>query len=90
MKKLISLHKTNSELYAEADFHVLFAGYPFVYERNGGQSRLFIALNPSQYCCYYTVPKVREVLMSQNIELQGENLVMNGISFLIAKIESEE
>lgn len=87
MKKLIALHKTNTAFYAEADFHVLFSGYPFVYERIDGCSRFFIALNPSQYCCYYTVPQLGEIVLRQNIELQGKNLVMNGISFLIAKID---
>ncbi len=85
MKKLIAVHKEEEALWAEADFNVLFAGYPFVFERIAGEKKLFIAINPSQYSHCYAAPKLGRILLSQNAEIEGDTLTMKGISFIIAE-----
>jgi len=84
-RKLIALHRENEALYAEADFNILMPGYPFVYERMANGKKLFIALNPSGYRHYYDAPKLGKILLSQNIEQNGDQIIMNGISFVIAE-----
>ena len=85
VKKLISLHKENAALHGDADFRILHPGYPFVYERMEGDRKLFIALNPSKYRYYYDAPKLGKILLAQNVEKNGEQLIMNGISLIIAE-----
>lgn len=85
VKNLIALHKETASLHAEADFNILLSGYPFVYERMAGGKKLFIALNPSQYRHYYDAPKLSKILLSQNVEQKGDQLIMNGMSFIIAQ-----
>ncbi len=67
------------------DFNILMPEYPFVYERMADGKKLFIALNPSKYRHYYDAPKFSKILFSQNTEQNGDRLVMNGISFIIAE-----
>lgn len=85
VKKMIALHKENPALHAEADLNILMSGYPFVYERVADGNKIFIAINPSQRQYYYDAPKLRKILFSQNVEQMGEQLIMNGVSFLIAQ-----
>jgi len=47
--------------------------------------KLFIAINPSQYTHRYDAPKLGKILLSQNVELNGQQLVMKGVSFIIAQ-----
>ncbi len=87
-KKLITLHKENSSLWAEADFYVIRAGYPFIYERTDGKEKLLIAVNPSKYsyaCDFSEIPEISEILLSQNAKCEDNKLVMDGVSFIIAK-----
>lgn len=86
VKELITLHKSTPALYAEADFEVLLADYPFVYERIYDGKRIFIAINPSKYEKTYT-PKAKlgKIIMCQNAEYNGTELAMNGVSFIIAE-----
>ncbi len=86
-KNLIALHRENEALHAEADFNILMPGYPFVYERMANGKKLFIALNPSKYRHYYDAPKLARILFSQNTDQNGDQLIMNGISFVIAEEE---
>ena len=85
VKALVKLHKERTELSAEADFNILMAGYPFVYERVAEGKKLFIAINPSgcKLCC--DAPKLGNVLLSQNAKLGGNGVVMDGLSFIIAE-----
>lgn len=85
IRELITIHKENEALHAEADFNILMPGYPFVYERITNGKKLFIALNPSKYRHYYDAPKFTKILFSQNTEQNGDRLIMNGISFIIAE-----
>lgn len=84
-KKLIAMHKENAVLHAAADFNILMSGYPFVYERIADGKKLFIALNPSQYVQHYETPKLGKILLSQNVEQNGNQLIMKGVSFIIAE-----
>ena len=85
MKELILLHKENPVLWAEADFNVIKADYPFIFERTDGDKKLFIAINPSDrsYCC--TVPDLNKILLSQNVKSKNNKLSMGSISFIIAE-----
>lgn len=85
MKMLIKLHRETPQLYAEADFNILLPSYPFVYERIAEGKKIFVALNPSGYRRYLDVPKFSKVLLSQNVEFSGEQLVMEDVSFIIAE-----
>lgn len=84
-KELIRLHKDCSALWAEGDFRILEAGYPFVYERSAGGKTLLIAIQPSEQKRILELPSYSRVLLSQNIEQRDELTVMNGVSFLIAE-----
>lgn len=86
VKKLIKLHKETAALHAEGEFNILFAGYPFVFEREANGKKLFIAINPSSHRHYYEAPDFKNVLLSQNISHKNDLLVMDGVSFVIAEI----
>ncbi|MBR2500141.1 MAG: hypothetical protein IKB60_03580, partial [Clostridia bacterium] len=85
VKKLIKLHRETPQLYAEADFNVLLPSYPFVYERIAEGKKIFVAINPSDSRRYYDAPKFSKVLLSQNVTFKEDQLVMDGISFIIAE-----
>jgi len=85
VKKLILLHKETPALWAEADFNILLESYPFVYERTDGEKTVFIALNPSGEKRIYDVTENFNILLSQNAELKDGQLVLNGISFIVAE-----
>ena len=86
VKELIKLRKEYSPLRAEGGFNVLMTGYPFVYERFDGNKKIFIAVNPSGYKrCVYDMPKLKNVLLSRNVELKDGELVMDSMSYIIAE-----
>ncbi len=85
VKKLIALHKSEKAFSAEGDFNILEKGYPFVFERMDGDKKFLIAINPSGRAYSVDMPKMGEVLLSQNIELEGETLKMSGVSFIVAE-----
>ena len=85
VKKLIAIHKEYTAFNADSDFNILLPGYPFVYERMADGKKLFIAINPSKYKHYYDAPEFSKILMSQNVEFNGDQIVMNGVSFIIAE-----
>ncbi len=85
VKQLIAIHKENSALWAEGEFNVLRAGYPFIFERYNKEEKLLIVINPSEhsYCC--DIPQIDNILISQNAEIRDNKVYMNGISLIIAK-----
>lgn len=85
VKKLISLHKSEKALWAEGGFNVLKKGYPFVFERFENEKKLIIAINPSAREYNIDVPEIGSVLLSQNVEVNVENLKMGGVSFVVAE-----
>lgn len=85
VKQLIALHKKDPRLWANADFHIQLASYPFVYERIKDNTKLLIAINPSEARRYYDIPSLSTVYLSQNVSVEEDRLVMNGISFIIAE-----
>ena len=86
VKKLIKIHRETPALWAEADFNILLPSYPFVYEREAEGKKLFIAINPSDYRHYYDAPEFKNILFSQNISFKNDQLVMDGVSFIVAEI----
>ena len=88
IKKLIALHRSTPALWAEGDFEVLEAGYPFVFIREGGGKKLLIAIDPADHSRQIQLPKVREILFSQNAQLQGDTLTLQGVSFFVAEVEA--
>lgn len=85
VKQLIALHKKDPRLWANADFNIQLASYPFVYERVKDNTKLLIAINPSETRRYYDIPSLSTVYLSQNVSVEEDRLVMNGISFIIAE-----
>lgn len=86
VKRLVALHKEDSRLWADAGFNILLAGYPFVYERYESDRKLFVAINPSEHTCYYKAGVFSNIYLSQNISVEGETLIMDGVSFIVAEI----
>ncbi len=87
VKQLISLHKQDCRLWADGQFHVLLAGYPFVYERMANGKKLLIAINPSESKRTVDCPEITTVYLSQNAVIRDGQLTMDGVSFLIAEEE---
>ncbi len=85
VKTLIRLHKEIPALYADADFQVIYAGYPFVYQRSTGKQTIYVAINPSDKAYTLDMPAVKNILLSQNVST-GEKLNLGGVSFFIAEI----
>ena len=85
VKQLIALHKKDPRLWANADFNIQLASYPFVYERVKDNTKLLIAINPSETRRYYDIPSLSTVYLSRNVSVEEDRLVMNGISFIIAE-----
>ncbi len=85
VKKLIALHRGDQRLWADSDFNILLADYPFVYERACEGKSLFVAINPSGQKRTYESGAFSRVYLSQNVSFEGNTLVMDGVSFLIAE-----
>ncbi len=86
VKKLIEIHKDNSALWADSDFRVIRAGYPFVFERYDSAKKVYVAINPSKYSYSCEMPKYFNILMEQNVEIEGDRAVLNGISLVVAEV----
>ena len=87
VKNLIALYKQYPQLQAEGEFEVLLASYPFVYTRQLHGKKLLIAVNPSRYKRTFDLPAACKVLMSQNAEIKDKELILQGVSFVIAQAE---
>jgi len=87
VKGLIKLHRETPALWAEGEFEVLEAGYPFVFTRACGKQKLLIAINPSGYC-RETNAKIGKILLSQNALVKGECVQLNAVSFVVAEMEA--
>lgn len=85
VKALTAYHRTTPALWADGEFRLLLCDYPLVYERSGEGKTVFVAINPSAEPREYTVPKLGKVLFSQNVEQDGDRLLMGGVSFLVAE-----
>ena len=87
VKGLIKLHRETPALWAEGEFEVLEAGYPFVFTRACGKQKLLIAINPSDYCRELNA-KIGKILLSQNALVKGECVQLNAVSFVVAEMEA--
>lgn len=86
VKSLIKLHREEPAFYAESGFNILLADYPFVYERFYNDERILIAINPSGKQKIYKVDSIPEkVLMSQKARLEDNEIILDGVGFIIAK-----
>lgn len=56
-----------------------------MYERTVQGKTLFVAINPSGYRHHYDLPNIKQVIFSQNVEVDGTHLVMEGVSFIVAE-----
>ena len=88
VKKLIAIHKTEKAFCAEGGFNVLEKGYPFVFERFDDNKKLLIAINPSNREYSVDAPEFGEILISQNIKIEGKTLKMSGVSFIVAEVRT--
>ncbi len=89
VKQLIAIHKKSPALKQSGKFRVIQEGYPFVYEREQEDEKIFVAVNPAAKEVSIKAPEIEEVLLSQNVEL-GQRIGMKGISFIIAKVKNKE
>ena len=86
VKALVQTHKEHPAFWATGEFKVLLAAYPFVYERTDGKETYIIAINPSEREYTYDAPAITKVLHSQNAEIQGNKMILKGVSFVIARV----
>lgn len=85
VKKLISMRKEIPAFYAESEFNVLLNTYPFVFERSSDNKKYYIAMNPSKYTFTYQLPSIGNVILSQNVKIDGTTLTMEGVSYIIVE-----
>lgn len=86
VKKIIKLHRNNSALWAEGGFKVINAGYPFIFERYDENKKIIVMINPSKFKYTYNLPENADILIEQNINIESDKVVLNGVSMLIAQI----
>ena len=86
MKKLCEIHTSHPALWAEGEFEVVMAGYPFVYTRESEGEKILIAVNPSDENYTLTDIEIGEILLSQNAECKDGEIQLGGVSFIIAKV----
>lgn len=86
VKRLVQLHKNTPALWADGGFEVVRAGYPFVFERFAGNKRIVVAINPSKYSYVCELPKISTILLRQNVKIESDVVVMDGISLLVAEV----
>ncbi|MBQ9485780.1 MAG: cellulase family glycosylhydrolase [Clostridia bacterium] len=86
VKTLIKIRKAHPCLNAINSQKFLETGYPAVYERTDGKETVRVYINPSDKTesrdCEY-----KEILYSQNAEINGKTITLNGQSFAIVKIK---
>ena len=84
VKILVKLHRETPALWADADYRIVNAGYPFVFERTDGEDTLVIAINPSEREYVLSLDACAPIL-SQNARCENGKLQMQGISLFIGK-----
>lgn len=85
-KELIKMHKENSAIWAEGEFDVLEAGYPFVFERYDETGKIVVYINPSDKEFTRELPQNVTELISLNCDACDCELKLNGVSCYIGKI----
>lgn len=82
-KKLIALRRQNKGLWADSEFEVINAGYPFVYKRFCDEQTIVVALNPADREVSADVPPCKNVIYAKNASVENTTLKMGKISFII-------
>ncbi len=87
VRKLIKIRKENSCLNADGKIEVLEekdGGYPLVYRREDDKEEILVAINPGKEKKEISY-SVKEVLFTQNAEVQDGKILLNEKSFVIFK-----
>lgn len=83
VKKIIKLHREIPAFHPDGEFKILLPSYPFVFERAAEAKKYLVAINPSDAVRYYDAPECKEILLSQNVDFEGNRLVLKGASFIV-------
>ena len=57
-----------------------------MYERTAGGKKFLIAVNPSGEEKKCTIPALKEIILSQNVKLEGTGAYMGGVSCFVAEV----
>ena len=87
VKKLTKIRREIPAFHAEGEFEILLPSYPYVFTRSAEGEKYLIAINPSDQKRYYDAPPVEKVLLSQNTSFEGDRLVLDSVSCIIAKLK---
>lgn len=85
VKKLIRIRKKYACLNADGLQKFLETDYPVVYERSDGETIVRVYINPSDKPVK-RICKHKEVLLTQNAEIDGDKILLNKQSFIIIKV----
>ena len=86
VKQLVKLRTQNPGFCDVSNWKILAEGYPFVYERTVAGKKFLVALNPSAEEKVCEIPAVKEIIVSQNVKIEGTGLRMGGVSCVVAEI----
>ena len=92
-RELIALRRKHSALGNDGAFHPLYAEagrYPFIYERSDNNGSYAIAINPGEAprSVDLSCLKGSEIVIGKHAEIDGSQLVMGGVSFVILRMKS--
>ena len=87
VRRLVKLRTQNAGFSHVSNWKILAKGYPFVYERQIGDKKYLVALNPAAEEKVCEIPAVKEIVVSQNVKIEGTRLCMGGISCVVAEIQ---
>lgn len=85
VRQIIKIHREIPAFHAEGEFNILLPSYPFVFERTADGRKYIIAINPSDQKRYFDAPEISNVLISQNTAFEGNRLVLDSVSFIVAE-----
>lgn len=83
VKRLVDVKRNFlSDFSCDFDFEVISQTYPLVFKRRCGEKEFLCAVNPSSREYDITLPENSEVLISNNAEINGNNVKLGETSFI--------
>ena len=83
VKNMIKIRKEHSALCANGEFEVVSAGYPFIYKRSDENETIYVVINPADRSVTVDIPEVKEVLVNDNVALNGTSASVGRLSYMI-------
>jgi len=83
VKKLISVRREHSALWADGEYRTISSGYPLVYERTSQNERIRVAINPSAEEKKVVDRELKTILLGYNVSVEKETITLGSRSCLI-------